>query len=81
MPPLILHHYPLSTFSEKVRVALSLKGLAWGSVDIVPAPPRPLLIPLTGGYRRVPVLRPLPTLDALSTTLRLRASFEQTLPR
>ena len=49
MPTLILHHYPLSTFSEKVRVALGLKGLAWRSVDIAPAPPRPLLSPLTGG--------------------------------
>ena len=56
-PDLILHHYALSTFSEKVRVALGLKGLAWRSVDIPPAPPRPLLAPLTGGYRRVPVLQ------------------------
>lgn len=57
MPEIILHHYELSTFSEKVRVALGLKGLAWRSVDIPPAPPRPLLTPLTGGYRRVPVLQ------------------------
>ena len=57
MATLILHHYALSTFSEKVRVALGLKGLTWRSVDIAPAPPRPLLNPLTGGYRRVPVLQ------------------------
>jgi glutathione S-transferase len=57
MHPIILHHYGLSTFSEKVRVALGLKGLTWRSVDIAPAPPRPLLAPLTGGYRRVPVLQ------------------------
>ncbi|MEB0111236.1 glutathione S-transferase family protein [Variovorax sp. RTB1] len=57
MPETILHHYSLSTFSEKVRVALGLKGLAWRSVDIPAAPPRPLLAPLTGGYRRVPVLQ------------------------
>jgi glutathione S-transferase len=57
MQSIILHHYGLSTFSEKVRVALGLKGLAWRSVDIPPAPPRPLLAPLTGGYRRVPVLQ------------------------
>lgn len=55
MADIILHHYPLSTFSEKVRVALGLKGLAWRSVDVAPAPPRPLLAPLTGGYRRIPV--------------------------
>ena len=53
----ILHHYTLSSFSEKVRVALGFKDLAYGSVDIAPAPPRPLLAPLTGGYRRVPVLQ------------------------
>ena len=57
MAELILHHYSLSTFSEKVRAALGLKGLAYRSVDIPPAPQRPLLAPLTGGYRRVPVLQ------------------------
>jgi glutathione S-transferase len=57
MPDIILHNYALSTFSEKVRVALGLKGLSWRSVEIAPAPPRPLLAPLTGGYRRVPVLQ------------------------
>ena len=57
MTEIILHHYPLSTFSEKVRVALGLKGLAWRSVDIPAAPPRPLLEPLTGGYRRAPVMQ------------------------
>ena len=55
--PLVLHHYGLSSFSEKVRLALGLKGLDWRSVDISPVPPRPLLAPLTGGYRRVPVLQ------------------------
>ena len=57
MPQPLLHHYGLSPFSEKVRLALGLKGLAWGSVDISPVPPRPLLEALTGGYRRVPVLQ------------------------
>ena len=53
MSQIILHHYPLSTFSEKVRLALGLKGLAYGSVDIAPMPPRPLLNALTGGYRKL----------------------------
>lgn len=53
----ILHHYAFSTFSEKIRLALGLKGLAWGSVEIAGLPPRPLLEPLTGGYRRAPVLQ------------------------
>lgn len=57
MHDLVLHHYAFSTFSEKVRLALGLKGLAYGSVEISGVPPRPLLEPLTGGYRRVPVLQ------------------------
>ena len=57
MSKVILHHYGLSPFSEKVRLALGIKGLAWKSVDIPPAPPRPLLTPLTGGYRRTPVMQ------------------------
>ena len=57
MSDIILHHYAFSTFSEKVRIALGLKGLAYRSVDIPGLPPRPLLGALTGGYRRVPVLQ------------------------
>jgi glutathione S-transferase len=57
MSELILHHYPFSTFSEKVRAVLGYKGLAYGSVEIAGLPPRPLLTPLTGGYRRAPVLQ------------------------
>ena len=53
----ILHHYAFSTFSEKVRTALGYKGITWQSVDIPGLPPRPLLSPLTGGYRRAPVLQ------------------------
>ena len=57
MNDIILHHYAFSTFSEKMRLVLGLKGLAYGSVDIPGLPPRPLLEPLTGGYRRAPVLQ------------------------
>ena len=57
MTDLILHHYPFSSFSEKVRTALGFKGLAYQSVEIAGLPPRPLLTPLTGGYRRAPVLQ------------------------
>ncbi len=57
MSEIILHHYDFSPFSEKVRIALGLKGVPWRSVDIPGVPPRPLLSPLTGGYRRVPVLQ------------------------
>ena len=57
MPELILHHYPESLFSEKARAMLNARGLAWRSVIIPPIMPRPHTIPLTGGYRRTPVLQ------------------------
>jgi glutathione S-transferase len=53
----ILHHYPPSPFSEKVRIAFGIKKLAWRSVEIPRVPPKPELMPLTGGYRRTPVMQ------------------------
>ena len=57
MPDLILHHYPNSPFSEKVRIAFGIKQLAWKSVHIPVIMPKPDLMPLTGGYRKTPVLQ------------------------
>jgi glutathione S-transferase len=57
MTDIILHHYDLSPFSEKIRLALGFKGLDWKSVVVDAVPPRPMLDTLTGGYRRVPVLQ------------------------
>ena len=57
MGDIILHHYPQSPVSEKVRVALGIKGLTWRSVEIPRIPPKPDLMPLTGGYRRTPVMQ------------------------
>lgn len=57
MPEVILHHYPQSPVSEKVRVGLGIKKLAWRSVEIPRVPPKPELMPLTGGYRRTPVMQ------------------------
>ena len=54
---LILHHYDFSNYAEKVRLALGYKGLAWRGVNIPPVAPKPDLTPLTGGYRRTPVLQ------------------------
>lgn len=54
---IILHHYPTSPFAEKVRIALGLKGLAWRSVLIPMVMPKPDLMPLTGGYRKTPVMQ------------------------
>ena len=54
---LILHHYDASPFSEKVRKALAHKRLAWRAVEQPNMMPKPDLLPLTGGYRRIPVLQ------------------------
>jgi glutathione S-transferase len=55
--PIILHHFDRSPFSEKVRVVLGHKGLSWKSVRIPQIMPKPDLMPLTGGYRRTPVMQ------------------------
>src|SRR5437763_4519077 len=55
MTDIILHHYEISPYSEKVRIGLGLKGLAWGSVEIPVIMPKPDLTALTGGYRKTPV--------------------------
>lgn len=57
MSEIILHHYPQSPVTEKVRVGFGIKQLEWRSVEVARIPPRPLLHPLTGGYRRVPVMQ------------------------
>jgi len=57
MTELILHHYPESPFSEKVRLILGFKKLPWQSVTIPAVMPKPHLVALTGGYRRTPVLQ------------------------
>ena len=57
MSDMILHHYPTSPFSEKVRVAFGIKALAWKSVTVPRIMPKPDLMPLTGGYRKTPVLQ------------------------
>lgn len=57
MSDLILHHYPPSPVSEKIRSALGMKGLTWRSVEQNRLPERPELFAMTGGYRRIPVLQ------------------------
>jgi glutathione S-transferase len=54
---LILHHYASSPFSEKVRLVLGMKGLAWRSVTVPAILPKPDVVALTGGYRRTPFLQ------------------------
>jgi glutathione S-transferase len=57
MKQLILHHYPMSPFAEKIRLILGFKGLRWSSVHIPNIMPKPDLTALTGGYRKTPVLQ------------------------
>jgi glutathione S-transferase len=57
MSDLILHHYPNSPFSEKVRLILGAKGLAWRSVTIPVVMPKPDVVALTGGYRKTPFMQ------------------------
>ncbi len=56
-PEIILHHYDASPFSEKARLMLGLKALAWRSVLTPNIMPKPDLTALTGGYRRAPVMQ------------------------
>lgn len=57
MTDLVLHHYSVSPFAEKIRAILGYKGLAWRSVRIPVIMPKPDLTALTGGYRKTPVLQ------------------------
>jgi len=53
----ILHHFEASPFAEKIRAVLGFKRMAWRSVQIPMAMPKPDVIALTGGYRRTPILQ------------------------
>ena len=57
MSDLILHHYDGSPFSEKIRLILGFKSLAWKSVKVPVMLPKPDVVALTGGYRRTPFLQ------------------------
>jgi glutathione S-transferase len=57
MHEIILHHYDLSPYAEKIRLALGRKSLTWRSVATPMVMPKPDHVELTGGYRRVPVLQ------------------------
>jgi len=53
----ILHQYDSSPFAYKARLYFGFKQLAWRAVAIPMVMPKPLLMPLTGGYRRTPVMQ------------------------
>ena len=52
---LVFHHYPMSPFSEKIRLMCGYTGVEWLSVMTTESPPRPHLEVIAGGYRRIPV--------------------------
>ncbi|MEE2929504.1 MAG: glutathione S-transferase N-terminal domain-containing protein [Pseudomonadota bacterium] len=54
---IILHQFDRSPYSEKIRLALRMKNLGWAAVEIPSIMPKPDLTPLTGGYRRTPVMQ------------------------
>ena len=76
---IILHQFDRSPYSEKIRLALRLKNLPSASVDIPPILPKPDLMPLTGGYRRTPVLQI--GADIYCDTTIMSVELEQRFPR
>lgn len=53
----VFHEYALSPFSEKVRRVFGYKKIAYHSVEQPMWMPKLHLTPLTGGYRRIPVMQ------------------------
>ncbi|WP_140630348.1 glutathione S-transferase family protein [Methylibium rhizosphaerae] len=54
---MILHQYASSPFSEKARLLLGYKGLAYRTVSVPVIAPKPDVVALTGGYRKTPFLQ------------------------
>jgi glutathione S-transferase len=78
MSDIILHHFDISPFAEKARLALGLKGLAWRSVQIPLIMPKPDLTALTGGYRKTPVMQI--GADIYCDTQRIAVELERRFP-
>lgn len=78
MAELILHHYDISPYAEKIRLCFGLKGLAWRSVIVPMVLPKPNLTPLTGGFRRTPVLQI--GADIYCDTLRIALDLDRRCP-
>lgn len=74
----ILHHYDISPYAEKIRLAFGLKNLSWRSVIVPMVLPKPTLMPLTGGFRRTPVLQI--GADIYCDTLRIAMELDRRWP-
>jgi len=57
MSEIILHQFAASPFSEKLRLVLGFKGLAYKLVKVPAIMPKPDVVALTGGYRRTPFIQ------------------------
>jgi glutathione S-transferase len=57
MPDLILHQYPESPFSEKIRLLLGYKKASYSAVKIPVIQPKPDFMAISGGYRKTPALQ------------------------
>ena len=79
MSAVILHHYDISPYAEKIRLVLGLKRLAWSSVIQPMVMPKPDLTVLTGGFRRIPVLQI--GADVYCDTNLIAAELEQRFPK
>ena len=79
MADLILHHYDGSPFSEKVRLMLGFKGLAWREVNVPVVMPKPDVVALTGGYRRTPFMQV--GADIYCDSARIAQLLEQLAPQ
>jgi glutathione S-transferase len=75
---IILHHFDISPFAEKIRLALGIKRLSWCSVQIPLVMPKPDLIALTGGYRKTPVMQI--GADIYCDTQRIARELERRFP-
>ena len=75
---IILHHYDQSPYSAKIRLIFGLKNLSWKSVIAPMVLPKPSLMPLTGGYRRTPVLQI--GADIYCDTLQIASELDRRFP-
>lgn len=78
MSEIILHHFDISPFAEKIRLVFGFKNLSWRSVQIPLIMPKPDLTALTGGYRKTPVMQI--GADIYCDTQRIARELEQRFP-
>ncbi len=78
MNQIILHHFDISPFAEKIRLAFGIKNIEWQSVQIPLIMPKPDLTALTGGYRKTPVMQI--GADIYCDTQRIALELEKRFP-